>query len=769
MKNNKADNLNFARYKVLLVVFGLIVIIMSFTGFVNYISFANNYNESLAKTYAVAGNEKVREIEYALKYGKPIDNFFGMHETLEELTEVIADVDDIKIVTPNGAILYDLEGFVIDKHIPDELINAAVFNEGLVDENLSYKIFQNQTYVFIEINDYNSHHVASLVMVFPQDIFLQLDSPLTMQLVTYLILIAVIVLGLLSIIFLKTRLVHKDNTINKKRFLIVFIAIMGIAQMLYSSVNYHVYHNAYNDMAYTSKEFIVSTIDNNIENIYSSGLSLDNIEGFESYIESIKTSLPQIDEIGLVTKGESELQLTSANKVDVLVSYDYIDQQMFRILLDMITVLIISVFFMVELTLLAFIIFLRKPDKNLNLQSNGAVATSHGLVRGLTFFINLCAFMSLTFIAIVMNNLYQPILGLSKDVVLGLPLSAEMLGGIIAIILAGWSISKQGWRTILYIGGMFLLLGNLLSGFSNDAITYIVSRAIAGFGLGYILMSLRSLVVSLPKTNIAIAEFAAGAIAGLNCGVVIGGMLADRIGYDATFYLAAILAIIPILFVRRLMGEYEIEQRETSDISALAKFINFIADKKAIVFLACIFIPFFISGAFLDYFFPLFAASHDLTQSDISRGFLLHGLFIIYLGPLLTKYATNKLGNKNGIIFSMFIVVSALATFMAFGTIAAAFVTLALLGIAESFGMAMKTSYFLNLKGIKDLEINQGMAYFSFMVNLGRMLGPIMFGIALSLGIKMGIGIIALFIFLLLLVFIFSNRQMPIHSNKSLS
>lgn len=77
MKNNKADNLNFARYKVLLVVFGLIVIIMSFTGFVNYISFANNYNESLAKTYAVAGNEKVREIEYALKYGKPIDNFLA--------------------------------------------------------------------------------------------------------------------------------------------------------------------------------------------------------------------------------------------------------------------------------------------------------------------------------------------------------------------------------------------------------------------------------------------------------------------------------------------------------------------------------------------------------------------------------------------------------------------------------------------------------------------------------------------------------------------
>lgn len=317
----------------------------------------------------------------------------------------------------------------------------------------------------------------------------------------------------------------------------------------------------------------------------------------------------------------------------------------------------------------------------------------------------------------------------------------------------------------MFIGVLFLAVGNLLSGLSSTVLPYILSRAVAGLGLGYILMTTRSLAVSLPERNLAIAEFGAGSIAGLNCGAVIGGMLADRLGYDAVFFLAAVSAIVPFIFVRRLMIGFEIEKRETSDVSALAKFVNIIADKKAIIFLACIFIPFFISGAFLDYFFPLLLSSNDFSQSDISRGVLLYGLFIIYLGPVLTKLSTEKLGTTNGIIVSMIIVISGLATFMLFGTVAAAFVTIICLGIAESFGVSLETSYFLNLKGIKDLEINKGVAYFSFLVNLSRMAGPIVYGMALLLGMKMGVGVISLVLIVLLFGFIFSIRYMRSQSN----
>jgi predicted MFS family arabinose efflux permease len=508
-------------------------------------------------------------------------------------------------------------------------------------------------------------------------------------------------------------------------------------------------------------------MEKNIEDVYSKGLSLQDIEGFDEYLNSIKDSLPEIEDVSLVPSRELNLQNAhNLSKIKATVSAEYINQQMLRIILDLLTVLVISILFMIEITLLAVIIMTRDRSKAKSDQEiDPDVRTSHGLVRSLVFFVNLSGCMALTFIPVVMNSIYQPFMGLPKDVILGLPLSAEMLGGVLAIILAGRLIDRKGWRSVLFIGVLFLAVGNLLSGLSSTVLPYILSRAVAGLGLGYILMTTRSLAVSLPERNLAIAEFGAGSIAGLNCGAVIGGMLADRLGYDAVFFLAAVSAIVPFIFVRRLMIGFEIEKRETSDVSALAKFVNIIADKKAIIFLACIFIPFFISGAFLDYFFPLLLSSNDFSQSDISRGVLLYGLFIIYLGPVLTKLSTEKLGTTNGIIVSMIIVISGLATFMLFGTVAAAFVTIICLGIAESFGVSLETSYFLNLKGIKDLEINKGVAYFSFLVNLSRMAGPIVYGMALLLGMKMGVGVISLVLIVLLFGFIFSIRYMRSQSN----
>jgi predicted MFS family arabinose efflux permease len=763
-KTNQITNKN-ARFKVLLMAFSLLIIIMSFTGFVNYMTFADNYNNSLASTYSVAGNELVRKIEYALLYGKPIENYYGMNETLNELKEVIPEVGEVNIVSPDGTLMYDLSGFVRDRRLPDDLLKAAAFQQGTLNENLSYQFYENNTYVFIKIKDSTAQHVASLAMVFPEGTFLhanfeaafsQFSSSFSKQLVGYLLGIVLLAMLLLFLIFLKTTVYNEANSLNTKKILIIFIAVLGSAQLMYSGVNYYLFKNAYVDMAYTSKNFIENTIEKNVTGVYAKGLSLQNIEGFDAYLDSIKDSIAQIEDITYEINPANSEQISRFN---ALISNDYINQQMSKILLDMLTVLIISIFFMIELTLLAVVIMTRGPTSaSRQLETDIDITSSHRLVRALVFFISLSTFMSLTFVPIVMKNIYQPFLGLPRDVVLGLPLSAEMLGGILAIILAGRSINKSSWQQVFYLGAVFLAVGNLLSGLSDTVIAYTLSRAVAGWGSGYILITIRTLAVSLPDRTVAIAEFSAGSIAGLNCGAVIGGMLADRIGYSAVFCIAAVTVAFSVFFVYRLMPGYTIEAKGTGSSSLMANLVNLITDKKAMVFLACIFIPYFVAGAFLDYYFPLFASSNNLSQSDISRGILLNGLFVIYLGPVLSRFFSDRLGNTSGMVVSVFIVVCALGTFIMFGNIPAAFVTIILLGIADSFGVAMKTNYFLGLNGIKNLQLNQGIAVFSGMVNLSRMAGPILYGMALSLGMRMGVGIIALVIFVLLLVFVFVTK-----------
>lgn len=758
------------RRKVLAIALGLLIAIMSFTGFVNYMTFAANYNQALVRTYSVAGDELVRKIEYALGYGKPIDNYYGMQDTLKELQGLIPELERAAIVSPGGEVLYDINGFVRDSRLTDDLLEAAVFRQGLVKENLSWRFYQDGAYIFSGISDQLSgpkpaNPIASLMMVFPDSVFLQASSPLAGQLGAWLAGIALIALAVLSVIFFRSRLFDRD-TFSKKKLLLVFMIVIGGAQLCCTGVNYFLFKDSYTDMAYKSRDFIQTIVTRNMEDIYAKGLSPDNITGLDEYLSSITESLPQIAGISMAPL-EPGSQV-SAHQVRVAVSDDYVRQQIHKVLLDMLTVLVISVFFMTELALLAVFVSMaggptRAVRRGLRADA-GPVLTGHASIRSLIFFVNLGACMSLTFVPIVMQALYQPVLGLPRDVVLGLPLSAEMLGGILAIFIAGRAIHKRGWRLIFYLGILLLAAGNLLAGLSTDGLVFITARAIAGLGLGHILMAIRSLVVSLPEPNAAIAEFSAGSIAGLSCGLVVGGMLADRIGYWLVFYVAAALVIIPVILVRRFLTGLEIRERKRAP--AGIKFVRFMTDRKALLFLTCLFLPYFISGAFLDYYFPLFASAHGLSQSDISRGFLLNGLFIIYLGPVLTGYASEKLGSVKAMILSMAIVIGALITFMVFGTVPAALAAIALLGIAESFGVSLQTTYFLNLPGIRDLTINQGIAWFSGLVNAGRMAGPMIYGLALALGTRMGIGAIALGLLGLLAVFIFSVRAEPADTKR---
>ncbi|WP_459910764.1 MFS transporter [Desulfotomaculum defluvii] len=739
---------------------------MMYTGILNYMTFEDNYNKSLVNTYSIAGNELVRKIEYALHYGKSMENFYGMSDTLGELKEIVKDVEEVNIISPHGEILYDLNGFVNNKTLPKELLKTAVFHQGMIDENCSYQVFQGKYHIFLKIFGPASNSIATLEMVFPRDSFQSSIDKNKRELVVYLAGVIIIAFFLLYIILLKTSLLTADSKVNRKRILFTLIAVLSSVQLLYCGINYHLFKNAYGQLALQSNSFVENTVAKNLEKVYRMGISLEDVDGVEEYLENIKAGLPLIERIDVIRPGTGAgvavIDYANSREVALVkasISSTYIDKLMLEILLDMITVLIISLLFMIELTFLTTILMNRRRSPGEHKVVNPPYRHTPELIRGLIFIVNICVFMSITFVPIVMQKLYQPLPGLSREVVLGLPLSAEMFGGILAIFVAGLLIDKKGWRKIFYSGVLFIALGNLFSGLSSSAILFIFSRTIAGLGIGFILMTLRSLAVSLPERNFAIAEFSAGSIAGLNCGAVIGGMLADRIGYQPVFCLSAMTVLFSCAYVHWLMKALEVEYKSADEITGWNKFINFISDKNVQVFLLLIFAPFFIAGAFLDYYFPLFAKGHDLTQGDISRVFLINGLCIIYLSPILTKFATRCLGDKKGIAASLLVCICALAVFTFLGTIPAAIVTVILLGIAESFGVAMQTSYFLNLRSVKDLEVSKAIAYFSVMVNASRMVGPIIFGLTLTLGLRMGVGLIAGVFLILLIIFMFIPKD----------
>ncbi|MDX9871704.1 MAG: MFS transporter [Clostridia bacterium] len=739
-----------ARRKLVVLAAILLAVTMAFTGMLNYLAFTDNYRQSQVQSFAVAGKGTVSKIEAALRYGKPLENFYGMTEILLEIKRVIPGVDEVNIIASDGQILYSTGSLAEARKISDELLQTANFAQGAIRADCSYKFIREYCHIYLRISDSVSPHLASLEMVLPAGDFSGLVGTYLTRLIAYVSIIVIAALGCLLFIIFRTRLMAlKDGAIPQKRVLALLLLILGCSQLVYSGLNYALFQEAYLHTAGKSAAYIEQVVTDNLADISEKGLTLNEISGLEEYLVETAAGIPEIEKIEVVSGTQC---------VRVLISSAHLDKKMFDIFLDMLTVLVISIFFMIELTLLATLLLGGRPATPKEESVEIAPNTS-GLIRGLIFLANIGLFMSISFVPLVMNKLYQPIAGLPPDIVLGLPISAEMLAGVAAIILAGRLIAQKGWKPIFYLGVLLLTAGCFLSGTSSGALSFIFARSVAGCGAGFMMMALRSLVVMLPEQSAAIAEFSAGAVAGLNCGAVIGGMLAERIGYAGVFYLSALIVLLSAFFARKNIANYRAEQTDSAPAAAWDNFLRFITDKNALLFLLLIFLPLLAAGVFLNYAFPLLAQAHNLSQGNISRVFLLNGICIIYLGPVLTKLTTRYLESREALLLSSLVVIAGMLLFMHYGTIAAALALVVLLGISDSFGTAAQTGYFLNLRPVRQLGLSKGIGYFSIIVNIGKMLGPVIFGLAFTWGVQKGVGVLAVFFAVMLALFLLMDKK----------
>ena len=80
----------------------LLLAIVAMNLWLNTASYKKYYSESLAASHAVAAGSAQRTIEYAVKYGKPLGNFYGMPELLHSVKQAIPEVEDVRIILPNG-------------------------------------------------------------------------------------------------------------------------------------------------------------------------------------------------------------------------------------------------------------------------------------------------------------------------------------------------------------------------------------------------------------------------------------------------------------------------------------------------------------------------------------------------------------------------------------------------------------------------------------------------------------------------------------------
>ena len=424
----------------------------------------------------------------------------------------------------------------------------------------------------------------------------------------------------------------------------------------------------------------------------------------------------------------------------IRISKDDIFRNLVSVIIDGITILFITVLVMVELLLLYLHLLVKRKDSR-RARSRYEV----GFVRPAMFIFLFAIDLSMSFVPLHMQSFDTELFGLSRDIVLGLPVSAEFLSVGIFLLVAGVWMDRRGWHEPYFVGLLVVGVGSLFSWMATDALMFILSRALVGVGYGLSLMSAQGLVVSFGGKGGRARGFAslfAGLYSGSICGAAAGAFLAERFGYEKVFFIGAVIVLMLILFslivMRALIGTTESgSEREVKPAKSikLKPLLKFIGNPVFVALSVLSSLPASIAVAgFLHFFTPVYLNQIGARESTIGQVLILYGICLIFFGPSIGRLIDRSEDKKYYLLTGGLLGGLAFATFNTDFGIASMIVSVFLLGLSSSFVLSSQSTMVLELKESRALGEGTALGIFRSISRIGQVVGPLIFGWVLLSG-----------------------------------
>jgi len=436
---------------------------------------------------------------------------------------------------------------------------------------------------------------------------------------------------------------------------------------------------------------------------------------------------------------------------------------------EIITVLIILVLVMIEIAILRDVFINKKTDF-----VNPIEKYSVNIVRMLAFLIAFSYALPISYTPLMMRSILSStgttLFGLPEGVALAIPISAEMLATALMAIAAGNLVNRSGWKIPFIIGVLCMVAGSLIAYLFVNPYLFILSRTLIGASYGFALVTLQCYPMAfsdIPTRNDGLAAQNSGLNAGYCCGVAIGGIMADNIGFSKVYGVAVIVAIFAFIYAQYFMKNAKTFNVDSSNAKvSLKQIFQYFKNKNVVLFFLAAFIPVSICGMFLAYQFPVFAEKEGISAGDISRVFMANSLVIIYLGPLMVKILSKKHITRGKWAMALYILVTVigLALFGYKPNMITAVIVVLFVGLGDSFGLPMSNDYLIGLKATSLVGADRSVGYLNFIGNIGQMMGPVLLGFLFLYGYETGVKILLACIAVLFIVFVVFTKD---ETNKS--
>lgn len=774
------------RFILLTISMLLMFTAMSMTGIINMTTFKQSYNESLVSNYRVLGEQTVRKIEYAVRYGKPITNFYGIEELLSENIHLMDGFEEVQVVLPGGDIIYNQHGVVEGRQVVDQVKEQVRFFDSRTESEAIFVFDDDYYYIYSPIYDSNDTWIASLGHVLNEEIVTSDLNQYQYQIIYYFLLFSLATFLLLIVFLYKIQVVSVEGKLLKRKIMTIVLTILGVAQMTFGFINYTSLKDGYLDLVTENTSLALNVIRTDIEEVVKKGVPYTDLNGVGEYMNEMIQFLPEVERISILnadlstegmnnelfhTKFSYSVPLVTDSQGESYISVvdlseNFINSKTEGILLDTITMVVLSFLLIVEMILFV-LLYIEKKVHSVHrvVVANESIDEDRMFVRPLAFLIFCAVFLSGAYVPLLMKEIYEPFFRLPFEVVLGLPLALEIFIVIITFFLVRFTTGQVNWRMLCVTGLLILALSSFASALSWNPMTFLVSRSVAGFGFGLTLLALYQYCyhsTSEKQNRETFSQFQFGSVTGMYFGLVMGAVLAEQVGLFQVYFVAIPLFFVAISFALKFMPNlaqkrFLVRRYYFGTKQYRRKFL--MNAQVGLTFLLVV-IPVAAATMFLFYVIPLFGDAQGVTISDMGRIFLIQGLLMIYFQPIYTKHISTFVTDRNALLLSAFFVLVGFFFFFINNSIVTATLTVFFLSLGYCISVyAQRKRLFENNPSMALTEGNIN-SYYYFGEYVGKLVGITSFVFLLYLfGYSGSALIIGGTVFFLTIVFLLLTKR----------
>lgn len=740
-------------------------------------SLQREIRQSVLGTASMAASNLGARISTGVRMGKKLTSFQGLERLTHDAAVSFPEHAGIAVLTADGRAVHALG------EVPDPFSDAVTGDGGLLIRETEKTID-----VAAPIPDRKSSIAGYGVVRVPRDNLGQSLRPLIAGQVKGQLAASAAALLILIILLRVVPLVDANGGIRKKRLYAVCLGCFALVMAANAGLAVHTCATHYADTARANARRVGTLVEQDINRLLLVGVSLGQMDNMEEYLRkvsgtighavvleirdrngtraagshprgtevepSLSQSLPLHDPVGGISfsrlspadspdRREAAGNSSGGWSVGIEVSREAYAGALLATTLDVLTLVVVALIFLVEM----FLLFFQYMDaRRLGLTRR---TLSHeqrsGLLRPLMFFFVLAMDMSISFIPLRMSELATGASPLSRDLLMGLPVSVEMGMTGLSVLLAGAWMKRQGIVPPMTAGMALMAMGYTGSMLSMTPLAFILARGVVGLGYGQCILAAQAYSVKDGK----LSDMFAGVYAGSLCGSSLGAMLAERMGYSPVFMISALLfaclvALPALLFserpASRAAGHEQKTIRPEEESGQTAPPRLTMAQLRSLLgngeFLGLVFLSLMpgalLSISFLNYFLPVFLHSVDVSQSNIGRVFMLYCLILIYGGPWVGTLVHRTRRKALMIFWGGLTGALAILCFTVLPPLAASLTGALFLGAATCFNVPAQSGYLLQLDIAGAIGIDQTMGLLNALERLGQVVGPLCTGVFIA-------------------------------------